>query len=529
MFHTFSQDFKPTVVWPDSMIPLFLTKDFWEGSEDDDTEKLMISLVQKMESVIRSVILNGGRSEARQWLCKTLSGMKCFTPSQQCELFVTLLKSKHLKERVSAHLLQMLFDKAPHKAGQVLAKTSSMLENFFKGNPERISAWFSGNACDLELSKGVKALSQFAFVNRDICWDELEWKGKHGQSPAVVATKPHYFLDLDLQRTVENFLEYVPEFWSSKEFSDSLKDGAIVFVDTRYFIEYFNDLMYDEDSEDVWDAIRDFLMGESFASLCNQFLIVLKETDFLAVLKLIRKFLNPVRHMSVCLPTSWFEIILPSKNWDSIDELLLLNTVINHGRQLLRNFQDEEFQEEKSEIHDVMWKINANLQGGNALASIIRKCYKTNVFEVIKWLGLQSWAIHFRLSLECSNTEFWESLFAKNGISFRKSDSYALLCQDRHFDGSNFGEDEIVLKRKTRKTKGRSRKKRKVDSDDSFDSELLDLGASNSSSEKQVVARSWYLSTDEYLTLWSTVDLPEHISNHCFCTWWKFLMRSCAS
>lgn len=57
----------------------------------------------------------------------------------------------------------------------------------------RILQWFSSfsGAVDVEHGKGAKALSQFAFVNRDICWEELEWKGKHGQLPAMVATKPH--------------------------------------------------------------------------------------------------------------------------------------------------------------------------------------------------------------------------------------------------------------------------------------------------------------------------------------------------
>ena len=121
------------------------------------------------------------------------------------------------------------------------------------GNPKRALQWFvnysSGNG--LELGKGAKALSQFAFKNRDICWEELEWKGKHGQSPAVVATKPHYFLDLDIQQTVENFLENVPEFWSSNEFTESVKDGDIFFIDRQFFVQYFIDLMYEEDAGDI--------------------------------------------------------------------------------------------------------------------------------------------------------------------------------------------------------------------------------------------------------------------------------------
>ena len=85
--------------------------------------------------------------------------------------------------------------------------------------------WFGHFAVTGESThkKGAKALSQFAFVNRDMCWEELEWKGKHGQSPAVVATKPHYFRDLDVLQTVENFLEYVPDFWSSDELLILLK------------------------------------------------------------------------------------------------------------------------------------------------------------------------------------------------------------------------------------------------------------------------------------------------------------------
>ena len=43
----------------------------------------------------------------------------------------------------------------------------------------------------------------------------------------MVATKPHYFLDLDIQRTVENFLDNVPEFWSFEEFAESVKDDDI--------------------------------------------------------------------------------------------------------------------------------------------------------------------------------------------------------------------------------------------------------------------------------------------------------------
>ncbi|KAD3336101.1 hypothetical protein E3N88_31620 [Mikania micrantha] len=98
-------------------------------------------------------------------------------------------------------------------------------------------------------------------MNRDICWEELEWKGKQGQSPAMVATKPHYFLVLDVDQTVENFLENVPEFWSSLEFSDTLKDGDILFLDMNFFINMFLRLMNKEDMEEIWKIINE--NGES--------------------------------------------------------------------------------------------------------------------------------------------------------------------------------------------------------------------------------------------------------------------------
>ncbi|CAI0626738.1 unnamed protein product [Linum tenue] len=137
------------------------------------------------------------------------------------------------------------------------------------GNSIRISEWFSNfaNGAGLEHKKGAKALFQFAFVNRDICWEELEWRGKHGQSPAVVATKPHYLLDLDVHQTVENFIKHVPEFWSSTEFQESLKDGEIIEIDRKYFLDFFVRLMFKDDSKEVWDLVNEFLMEEPFSSL----------------------------------------------------------------------------------------------------------------------------------------------------------------------------------------------------------------------------------------------------------------------
>ncbi|XP_059659955.1 uncharacterized protein LOC132306550 [Cornus florida] len=509
------------------MIQLLLSEPTWSNAGHDNSVKQRIYLLNKLESVIWSLMLSGGRSEAKLWLCNTLSGIVSISPHHQRELFAELLRSKPPKQGLAAQLLQMIFEKHPHKAGHVIAKKGYMLENFFKGNPRRILQWFSsfGNG-DLGPRKGAKALSQFAFVNRDICWEELEWKGKHGQSPAVVATKPHYFLDLDVEQTVENFVENVPEFWSSNEFSESLKDGEILFIDTKFFVDFFVDLIYKKDSKEVWEILNEFLMEESFSSLCHHLLIILEERDLCVFLKTICKFLKPrIKSMDFGNPSNWLEIILSKcSDFESIDQLFLLNAVISEGRQLLRLVREEEDQQAKVKIKDIVSQICTSTSHDSSLTLIMEICIKRKTIESIKWLGLQSWAIHYRLSEECQTPESWELLFINNGISFRKYNKYPLLHQDEFSEemGSDLDEREVRVRSK-KKEKRRKRRRRDIDHDDYYGDELLDFDLSNNRTGLQSKAGNWMLSTDGYSTYWSSVDLPEHLSRHCFSAWMKWI------
>ncbi|THF98543.1 hypothetical protein TEA_002888 [Camellia sinensis var. sinensis] len=520
----------------------------------------------------------GGRSEARLWLCNSLASISSMTPRHQHELFVKILRSKPPKRAVAAQVLQMIFEKHPRKAGSILAKKSRRLENFFRGklgpflmqlqkpgppivimlvhdcgqplnaivlevrsvrsppsisgnpgHPRRILQWFSNFAGSGNLGhiRGAKALSQFAFVNRDICWEELEWMGKHGQSPAMVATKPHYFLDLDVQRTVENFIENVPEFWSSNEFADSLEDGDILFIDTKFFVDFFVDLMFKEDAKEVWEVINEFLMEEPFSSLCHHLLIILDERELYVFLESLRKVLNPkVESVNFGNPSYWLEIIL-SKCSDSvsIDQLLLLNAVVSQGRQLLRLVCEEENEEEKVKIKDIVVQVCTCSSHPYSLSSIMKECFKAKTIESVKWLGLQSWALHYRLSEECQTPESWESLFIDNGISFRRPDNYELLHHDGFSDEWESDLDERASVRVRRKKKEKRRKKRRKNHDDIdiYNNEPLDLDMSNNRLSLQSRAGNWLLSTDGYSISWSSVDLPEHLSKHCFSTWMKWI------
>ncbi|XP_075642599.1 uncharacterized protein LOC142613960 [Castanea sativa] len=512
------------------MVYLFLSEPIWDG-DVDDSSCIRISLLNNLESVLCSFFTTSeGRSEARLWLCNTIAGMSSVTSYHHRDLFVNLLRSNKSPKRalLASQLLQLIFEKRPHIMGSIIAKKSYILKEFFEGNSRRILLWFSNFAAGggVEHRKGAKALSQFAFVNRDICWEELEWKGKHGQSPAMVATKPHYFLDLDVQLTVENFLENVPEFWSSNEFAESVKDGEILFIDREFFLQYFVDLMYKEDSTDVWEVINKFLIEESFSSLCHRLLILLEERDLNNFLVLLGKLLNPKLEPKNFSNSSYlFEVILSKcSDCGSIDQMLLLNAVINQGRQLLRLLRDEEGQEEHAKIKDIVSQICAIPSNANSLAPIFMKCFKTKTVKAIKWLGLQSWVLYYRLSEDCQTPESWESLFKDNDIGFRTSNKFELLHHDDLSEESGSDSDRKASVRVKHRKKGkRKRRKKNFSCDDTYDIELPDFDTTDRVLGLQANAGSWLLCTDGYSVSWSSADLPEYLSKHCLSTWMKWI------
>ncbi|KAI9083892.1 hypothetical protein K1719_034150 [Acacia pycnantha] len=463
------------------MIDLFLSEHSWDEDVDsDDSMKLRVSLLNELESTIWSLIMSGSRSEARLWLCNTIAGMTSITPRHQCELFLNLLKSQ--KHGLASQLLHMMFEKKPQMGGSILAKRSHILEIFFEGNSKRALQWFvnysSGGG--LELGKGAKALSQFAFKNRDICWEELEWKGKHGQSPAVVATKPHYFLDLDIPQTVENFLENVPEFWSSNEFKESVKDGDIFFIDRQFFVQYFIDLMYEEDAGDIWEVIGEFLTEQPFSSLCHRLLITLEEQDLFSFLKLLRRCLHPImesKHFNGL--SSLFEIVLvKSEVPGSIDGILLLNAIITQGRQLFRLLREEDAQNSQERVKEIVSKMSAIPSNSNSLISFFKNACETSTSEVMKRLGLQY----------------------DDGLS-----------------------DEQVVDKSRKKRKARKKRRRNHDLDDDYDDALVKFDSTREKLDMLSNSGSWLLSTDGYLATWTNVDLPDHLHLHCLSKWMTWL------
>ncbi|XP_051227401.1 uncharacterized protein [Lolium perenne] len=507
------------------MVQLFLQVPTDGGSADTDAVRARRSLLNEAESVIRSVVRSGGRYEARMWLCSTISSVHLLDPRDQRDLFINLLEMKDSRRDVAARLLRMIFDKKPKKAGSVLAKKLHMLEKFFQGNPERTLQWFSHFAAtgDLTHKKGARALAHFAFVNRDVCWEELEWKGKHGQSPAVVATKPHYFRDLDVLQTVENFLEYVPDFWSSEELADSVKDGEILQIDTEYFVDQFVYLMYEENFKDVWQVVEEFLMEEQFSSLSQYLLIHLDEQRLLRFLKTLGKFIRPnALCKELAFPCCWLEVLLSAHiDQISLDELILLNCVIAKGRQLWHLMNGEEHEEERGRMDDLVKGTN-HLTDADHFA-LIKDFMTTKFPDALKWIGIQSWVIFCDLSKECRSADSCESLFTGNNIKFRKAHDYSLVKNDGHPAVHTSDTDDKDLTRSSRKRRRDKKKRRhRYDSDEDNVDQLLELGNFNGKGTVELQRGSWHLSTDDFSASWDIADVPDHLSNHYLRVWLKW-------
>uniref|UniRef100_A0A0E0FX11 Uncharacterized protein n=2 Tax=Oryza nivara TaxID=4536 RepID=A0A0E0FX11_ORYNI len=506
------------------MVQLFFQGTTDGGSVDTDAVKARRSLLGKVEPIIRSVIKSGGGYEARMWLCSTVSSIHLLDPYGQRDLFLNLLGMKNSKRDVAARLLRMIFDKKPKKAGSIIAKKCQMLQDFFQGNPKQIMQWFGHFAVTGELThkKGARALSQFAFVNRDICWEELEWKGKHGQSPAVVATKPHYFRDLDVLQTVENFLEYVPDFWSSEELADSVKDGEILQIDTEYFVDQFVYLMYEENSRDAWQLVDEFLMDEQFSSLSQHLLIHLDEQRLLNFLRALGKLIKlNSQCKEMVFPCCWLEVLLSAhSDHISLDELVLLNCVISKGRQLWRLMNDEEQEEEQGQMQELLKSTN-QLTDADHFA-LMKGFVDTELPDALKWIGIQSWLVFCELSKGCKSADSCEHLFTCNRIEFRKADDYPLVQNDGNSIALDSDDEDLIRGSHKRRKRDRKRKRRRYDSDEDDLDQLLELGTSN---RRGIESHHgcWYLSTDGFSASWDIADIPDHLSSHYLKTWLKFM------
>lgn len=500
-----------------------------------------ITILERLEPLIWKLITADGRSEARLWLCNAVASISTISRQEQSALFFDILRSFNPPkddegrsgQMLARQLLRMLCENAPEKAGKIISKRSRILQSFFKGHTRRILQWFDhfGGIGESEHKRGARSISQFAFVNRDMCWDELEWKGRHGQSPAMVATKPHYFLDLDVLSTVENFIENVPEFWSSEQFTKSVQDGQIISLDLEFFVDELLDMMYRDDSSEVWQAVEKFLLEENFCSLCQRLLILLSDMELLTFLNAVGKILASRKHdngfdskekvKKKTLQFSWLETVMSTgMECQSLDELLLNNACINQGRQILRCLRDEEHEEEKKIIESIILEMKQSSKDSEHWA-LRRECIQMKKWMAIKFLSIENWILHYHLSNECKTVASCENLFTLNGIEFYRH-SNELSSTERSL---RFSHGSKRSKKKRKERTGKKKRRKITASDYSSASGEEDTGREYTKIlTGSELEEKWILSTDNNASVWSMVDLPEHLAGYALMSWLKWVI-----
>ncbi|GFH26613.1 uncharacterized protein HaLaN_24789, partial [Haematococcus lacustris] len=140
--------------------------------------------------------------------------------------------------QLQQHLLLMMCEQQPREVAQLLAQQPSVIQDFFAESDRRIMLWFSHFSMDgmPSFKYGAKALAHYALMHRDVVWQLLVWEGKHAQAPVSVATKTHYFCELDVVRSVRAFLRLCPDFWRSDLFLDSLvAQGELLQLEPAWF------------------------------------------------------------------------------------------------------------------------------------------------------------------------------------------------------------------------------------------------------------------------------------------------------
>lgn len=110
------------------MVPLFLSEPNWDAEEgDNEASSQIVSLLSKLGSVIWSLMVSGGRSEARLWLCNAVSRLSSISPHHKRDIFMKMLTSKPTRKGLASQLLQLVFEKRPRKVGSILANNSYLL------------------------------------------------------------------------------------------------------------------------------------------------------------------------------------------------------------------------------------------------------------------------------------------------------------------------------------------------------------------------------------------------------------------
>ncbi|KAJ7566970.1 hypothetical protein O6H91_02G126200 [Diphasiastrum complanatum] len=513
--------------------------------------------LERVESLLRNLLLSkANRVETRMWLCTALAALP--VPSRvQLHCFKDLMLQPAQEEGssmggsqdariVTEVLVRLMCENRAAWVAKVVAADAKLLRRFFSENPKRILLWFQhfGSGGQTDHKKGARALARFAFVHRETCWEELEWKGSHGQAPATVASKPHYFLELDVLQSVQNFLKNVPSFWSSEELWDSLKDGEFIFLDKEFFSHELLKKMLDQTPSEVWKLVKQYLEDESFFVLCHRILHLISDAGLLAFVNGLAKQLSSFtakrqegsqshefdvgrgnseedsRKKNYNVEPNWLEeVLLSGSQCAVLEDALLCSACAGHSRQILHLLHEEEHEEEIILLKELISEAEGKgkQQHQNEHWALRKESLVTSKWTIVKRLALEAWFLFSRLSANCLCDNYFEDIFVQNNIGFQKLDEEkGCSCETQEIQNAS-----RAGKRKHR-TREKKKRKRKNSFHDSWESES-EIG--NEMDLKHVSKSSfsgWRLSTDGYSSTLQKGDLADHLSGYAFGEWMKW-------
>ncbi|KAG0630537.1 hypothetical protein M758_1G186000 [Ceratodon purpureus] len=504
-----------------------------EGGQGQDAARRR-DWLDGVAAVLERVVLG---AEARMWLVTTVAALE--VPSQvQVDCFFDLLQNSMRDSAkrggesghgaLELQLTRMICENSPRLAAKLIAKDSSLFKRLFSGHPKRILMWFDkfAGVGQSEHQQGARALANFAFRNRDLCWHLLEWEGKHSQAPSTVAAKPHYFLELDVVNTVLNFLEDEPEFWRSEEFRDSLEDGEFLSIDISFFAEYLvKKLASDIDSAlDTWKVLKDYLRDESFSVLCHQLLHVASDEKLVRFINDLssdlshgyKKDRKNIKTNSYRKAMSWMEVLVYAGiQWKSLMQPMFCNACIKYGRNLLRILEEEEHEEDANSLRELM-NIRSEDEKKEHWA-LREKCLRMDKTAACRYAALEAWVLFYQLSSESAGADSYESLLDECGIQYRHHSSAVEKADGR--------ERKRNKKRSKRSRKRKHRRRDSSDEEDSDDAPWSDIELSSSdrlSKEEQ----GWRLSIDNYSLTWTKADLAEYLTGFAVQHWLDWLVNA---
>lgn len=500
-------------------------------------------LLGAMEDLLWRVLASEGRSEARLWLCTDIGSVQNVPRHVQATLFLNLIKPSSLKtefsdgrgggdddfdELLCRQALRLACEKQPGRVIRLFAKDSKFIRQFFSGHPKRILGWFENfsSSCKKGNELGAQALAHFAFIHRDKYWKELEWRGTHGQAPATVASKPYYFLDLDVLRTVENFLDYVPEFWSSDELWDSLKEGDILSLDMVFFINKLFQRMADGSTR-VWQMLEHFLSEEPFSHLCQCLLSFLGDDKLLDFVNNLSLALSQTANSyalirdgrkTICKHSWLSDVLRMGAECPSLECAMICNACIAHSRQLLRVLHDEENTQEYKSFSSLLLELKSSKSMCDRMHWALRKeGLKFNKWEMVKWLALESWSIQVLIAEEYKSPASLKALLSANLIEFWHG------SQDKKFKAKK---DKKVRKERRKKRKKKKRRRNEDWSDvEGLDSSQSDVDGNGHSPVDG--EGSWYLSFDNFSMGMEKDELPEQLASYAFGKWLNWVTAQC--